>query len=282
MMIRPKSALATVYRYSGLAHAQEALARLVGDPYLTVLIFHRVTDEIPPDGLTVGTRWFRDMCRLLKRGFRVVPLCEIFRLIGAGEPFPRRTLAITFDDCYRDNLFAARVLAEQQLPACFFIPTAYVGTDHVFDWDRGLKKMANLNWDEIREMAQLGHEIGSHTLTHPDMAAIPLEQARRELFDSKKLLEDKLGRPVRWFAYPFGGVEHFRLDRLPLVQEAGYEGILSAHGGFIHPQVDYPIVPREAPPYFHSLDHFELYLRGCLNWFHKLRRLRSVFRFSQA
>ena len=44
-------------------------------------------------------------------------------------------MAITFDDCYRDNLFAARVLAEHGLPATFFIPTKYVGTDQVFPWD---------------------------------------------------------------------------------------------------------------------------------------------------
>lgn len=271
-MINPKSALATIYRCSGIAHAQEAFARLVSQPYLTILVFHRVTDEIQPDGLTVGTRWFRGMCRLLQQGFRVAPLSEIFRLMKSRAVFPRRTIAITFDDCYRDNLLAARVLAEHHLPACFFIPTAYVGTDHVFEWDRKLKKMANLSWDDVWEMSRLGHEIGSHTVTHPNMAQVPESQARRELFDSKKCLEDKLSKPIRYFAYPFGGKEHFLTERLPLVHEAGYEGVLSAHGGFIHQNVDYPIVPREAPPYFHSLHHFELYLRGSLRWFHSLRR----------
>lgn len=276
MTISPRSALAAMYKYSGVAHAQEAVARLTDRRYLTVLIFHRVTDAIPPDGLTVGTRWFGEMCRMLRQGFNVAPLAEVFRLVKTQAPFPRRTLAITFDDCYRDNLFAARVLAEHGLPACFFIPTAYVGTDHVFDWDQHLPKMPNLDWNDIREMASLGHEIGSHTLTHPNMAAIPADEARRQLVESKKNLEDRLEQRVRWFAYPFGGEEHFLMERLPLVQEAGYEGMVSAYGGFIHPRVEYPILPREAPPYFHSLDHFELYLRGCLQWFHGLRRLATA------
>ncbi len=266
-----KSALACLYKYSGAMHAQEIVARLTRPPFLTILIFHRVTDEIPPDGLTVSTVWFRRMCRLLQRNFRVVPLAEIFRLVRTKEPFPRHTVALTFDDCYRDNLFAARVLYEHGLPACFFIPTAFVGTDHVFDWDRDLRRMANLTWDDIREMASLGHEIGSHTETHADMAQVSIDQARNELVGSKKKLEQKLDQPVRWFAYPFGGREHFRIDRLPLLDEAGYEGTVSAYGGFIYPGVDYPILPREAPPYFRSLDHFELHLRGCLNWLYALR-----------
>ena len=107
-------------------------------------------------------------------------------------------MAITFDDCYRDNLFAARVLAEHGLPATFFIPTKYVGTDHVFPWDIGLKRMANLTWDDVREMQALGHDIESHTVSHPDLGAIDAAEVRMELADSKKTLEDTLQRPVRY------------------------------------------------------------------------------------
>ena len=147
-----KSALCALYKYSGVVRVQEALAQ---QHFLSVLLFHRVTDDIPEDGLTVSTRRFARICRMLRRNFRVVPLAEIYRILNAKEAFPPRTVAITFDDCYRDNLFAARVLADHGLPACFFIPSTYVGTDHVFEWDRHLPRMANLNWDEVREMAGL-------------------------------------------------------------------------------------------------------------------------------
>jgi len=257
-----------MYKYSGVLRAREALGQR---PFLAVLLFHRVTDEIPEDGLTVSTRRFARMCRMLRRHFDVVPLADIFELRKSGRPFPRRTVAITFDDCYRDNLFAARVLAEHHLPACFFIPTAYVGTDHVFDWDRGLTRLANLSWDEVREMAGLGHEIGSHTATHPDMAQVTLEQARHELVESKDMLEAKLDRPVRWFAYPFGGKNNFRPERVPLVFEAGYEGLVSGFGGFLYPEARDPIVPRVTVPEFHSVLNLELHLRGGLDWYYSLR-----------
>ena len=270
-----KSIFCALYKYSGILRAWESLSRR---PFLSVLLFHRVTDEIPEDGLTVSTGRFRRMCWLFQRHFHVVSLSEIFRLHRSGEAFPRRTLAITFDDCYRDNLDAARVLTDHGLPACFFIPTAYVGTNHVFDWDRDKKQLANLTWDNIRDMVRMGHEIGSHTCTHPDMARIPMEQARRELVESKDTLERQLGRPPRWFAYPFGGKENFRSELLPLLKEAGYEGCLSAHGGALYPGDPAPIVPREPVPAFPTILNLELHLRGGLNWLYGLKRRMGLLR----
>src|SRR5438132_8050039 len=138
-----KAALCGVYKYSGAMLAQEALARATARPFMVVLLFHRVTDAIPEDGLTVSTSFFRKACRMLRRSFQVVPLSRIFELLKSKSPPPPRTVAITFDDCYRDNLSAARTLAEFGLPGCFFVPTAFVGTDTVFEWDKDLARMPN-------------------------------------------------------------------------------------------------------------------------------------------
>lgn len=272
-----KSTIFNLYKYSGAMHAQERLAYWSGRRFMTVVLFHRVTDEIPEDGLTVTTSWFRGFCALMRDHFNVVPLAELYRILQAGEKPPMRTTAITFDDCYRDNLFAARVLAEHELPATFFIPPRYVGTDHVFDWDKDLKRMPNLTWDDVKEMVQLGHDIGSHTVSHADLGAIGPEEARVELRDSKKMLEDTLQRPVRWLAYPYGGRNNFRPEYLPLVYEYGYEACFSAYGGFIHPSMLGQILPREAMPYFRSLLNLELHLTGCLDWFYQVRRRAGMF-----
>jgi hypothetical protein len=90
-----KSALCALYKYSGVMRAQEALARLRGQSFMTVLLLHRVTDAIPEDGLTVRTAYFRRLCRVLRRSFRVVPLAEVFRLTRSGAPIPRRTVAVS-------------------------------------------------------------------------------------------------------------------------------------------------------------------------------------------
>jgi peptidoglycan/xylan/chitin deacetylase (PgdA/CDA1 family) len=267
-----KSAVSAVYKYSGAMHAQERVAYWSGRRFATVVLFHRVTDEIPEDCLTVTTTWFRGFCALMRDRFHVVPLAELYRQLQAGETPAMRTIAITFDDSYRDNLFAARVLTEHGLPATFFIPTKYIGTDHVFDWDIGLTKMANLSWAEVLEMQQLGHEIGSHTVSHPDMGRIGPAEAKFELSDSKKMLEDQLQRPVRFFAYPFGGRNHFRAEYLPLAYELGYDAVFSALNGYVQPHLKRQILPREAMPYFRSLLNLELHLTGCMDWVYQIKR----------
>jgi peptidoglycan/xylan/chitin deacetylase (PgdA/CDA1 family) len=249
----------------------ERAAAALGQQFMTVLLFHRVTDAIPEDGLTVSTRRFRSICEMLASRFRVVPLGEIFRIHRAAEPMPRRTVAITFDDCYRDNLAAARVLKGYGLPATFFLPTAFVGVDRSFDWDRHLPPMPNLTWDEVREMADLGFEFGSHTVNHCDLGAVGLEDACHELFASRQTLLSRLGRPVRWFAYPFGGPQHLRPEYVPLIAEAGYEGAVSAYGGFVTPGCDGRVLPRQSVPYFRSVAHLEMHLSGCLHWLRALR-----------
>lgn len=238
---------------------------------MSVTLFHRVTDAIPPDGLTVTTAWFREFCQLMRDRFNVVPLAEVHRILMTGATPPPRTVAITFDDCYRDNLFAARVLAEHGLPATFFIPTQYVGTEHVFPWDHDLPRMPNLDWRDTREMQRLGHEIGSHSVSHPDFGTIGPDEARRELAESKRILEDLLQTPVRWFAYPFGGKSNFRPAYLPLVHELGYDACFSAYNGFIEPSLRGKILPREAMPYFRSIGHLELHLSGCLDWVYRCK-----------
>jgi peptidoglycan/xylan/chitin deacetylase (PgdA/CDA1 family) len=266
-----KTALCGLYKYTGAARLQEVLDRRAGRTALAVLLLHRVSDAIPEDGLTLSVGRFRRLCRLLRRDFRVVPLHEVFRLARAGTPPPPRTVAVTFDDCYRDNLAAARILSEHGLPATFFLPTAFVGSDRVFPWDRGLPRLPNLTWEDVRVMAGLGFELGSHTITHADLGSVPAEQALRELVGSKAELEGRLGVAVRWLAYPFGGVGNFRREILDLAADAGYEGCLSGYGGLVGAQADPRLLPRVPVPPFRSLLALELYLTGALRWYYDLK-----------
>jgi peptidoglycan/xylan/chitin deacetylase (PgdA/CDA1 family) len=263
-----RGSFARAYQLLGAMWLHEKLMR---DQFVTILLFHRVNDLIPEDGLTVSTSRFRQICTLLLQRFHVIPLHEVFRLLRQQLPLPRRTVAITFDDCYADNLQAARILHEFQMPATFFVPTGYVGSTRRFEWDRGLPELPNLCWAQIREMVSLGHEIGSHTVNHVNMGLVSPEVAWEELTASRRTIEDHLGRSCRFFAYPFGGPNHFRPEYLPMIEEAGYEGGLSAFGGFVRPGCDDRLLPREAMPYFKSLSHLELHLSGCLHWWYALR-----------
>ncbi|MFQ3652494.1 MAG: hypothetical protein SNJ75_19435, partial [Gemmataceae bacterium] len=109
-----RCSFAQAYKLLGAMWLHE---RLMTQRFMTILLFHRVNDSIPEDGLTVNSRRFRQICILLRQKFHVVPLDTVFRILREGETIPRRTVAITFDDCYADNLHAAQILHEYQLPA---------------------------------------------------------------------------------------------------------------------------------------------------------------------
>ena len=271
LLVAPKIGFCYAYKYVGAASIYDRVARQFGRQSLAILLFHRVTDAIPEDGLTIHSARFRSICTMLRRRFKVVPLSQIFELVRSGDRMPERTVAITFDDCYRDNLTAAQVMRELGLPATFFLPTGFVGTDKVFPWDDNLPRLPNLTWDEVRQLADMGFEVGSHTVSHPDLGSASPEEARYEMIASRNELERRLDRPVRWFAYPFGGVNNFRPGLLPVVEEAGYEGCVSAFGGLIRPGCG-PVLPRVPVPYFKSELHLELHLRGSLDWAYRLLR----------
>jgi peptidoglycan/xylan/chitin deacetylase (PgdA/CDA1 family) len=241
-------------------------------PHMTILLFHRVTDLVAPDGLTVGTRWFRDFCRLMKSDYHVVALGDIQRILKEGKAPRQRTVAITFDDCYADNLGAARLLHEHGLPATFFIPTQYVETTMRFPWDSHLPPLPNLTWNDIRQMAAWGHDIGSHTVSHADFGTLNDDEARRELVESRAVLEVNLGRPVKWFAFPYGGPDNFRAEHLSLVAQAGYDGCVSAVNGPVEMNMFGQVLPRQAVPYFQNLTQLELHINRCADWMYWLKR----------
>jgi peptidoglycan/xylan/chitin deacetylase (PgdA/CDA1 family) len=88
-----------------------------------------------------------------------------------------------------------------------------------------------LDWDEAREMAGGGMEIGAHTRTHPIISKLSPEEQREELRSSKASLEEHIGRPVGTFAYPNGSQADFTRETMRLVEEAGYSTAFSFYGG---------------------------------------------------
>jgi peptidoglycan/xylan/chitin deacetylase (PgdA/CDA1 family) len=80
-----------------------------------------------------------------------------------------------------------------------------------------------LNWDEMVQLSR--HklaEIGAHTVTHPKLSAFDRACQEFEITQSKADLEERIGRPVASFAYPYGSTAHINQTSVELVQQAGF------------------------------------------------------------
>jgi peptidoglycan/xylan/chitin deacetylase (PgdA/CDA1 family) len=203
-----------------------------------VLCFHRVSDSIPEDAISISTNRFQWILDELKDNYRVIPFSQLITELESEAEFQRRTIAITFDDGYLDNhAVAAPMLAEAGLPATFFVAAGLIGTHIELPWDAHVKgRVSWMDWNHVRELHKMGFEIGSHTLSHCDLGKTTGEEARREIFDSRSVLENKLGASVPMFAFPFGGQRNITAENVELVRRAGYRSCCSAHGGFVWPR----------------------------------------------
>jgi peptidoglycan/xylan/chitin deacetylase (PgdA/CDA1 family) len=83
-------------------------------------------------------------------------------------------------------------------------------------------KSRPMTWDNVREMAAAGVEIGSHTVRHPILTRLPADEMRIELVDSKRTIEAQTGRPVTALSYPVGQSYAFNADVCEAARLAGY------------------------------------------------------------
>ena len=91
-----------------------------------------------------------------------------------------------------------------------------------------------MSYDQLRALVRHGHMIGSHTMTHPNMAYVTSDEARNELTESKRLLELKLGVPIKHFSYPCPALSpHWNAETLAETGMAGYETAVTTDNGLV-------------------------------------------------
>jgi peptidoglycan/xylan/chitin deacetylase (PgdA/CDA1 family) len=194
-----------------------------------ILMYHRI--GVPSAGapsmtrrLTVHPADFARQMRWLKRnGYRTVTQRELFEALFRRRRLGRKPIVITFDDGYSDVLHrASPVLARLGMHA-----TAYVISGRTTNGDRVF-----LTWRQLHALERRGIEIGSHTVTHADLTSLSDREALRELVQSRRALERRLGHPVQWLAYPFGACDG-RTERL--VRQAGYVLAVTTQYGVVQP-----------------------------------------------
>jgi peptidoglycan/xylan/chitin deacetylase (PgdA/CDA1 family)/GT2 family glycosyltransferase len=202
----------------------------------TILIYHAIARPGERAGrYRISARRFRRQLVWLKlRGYRVIDLDELVRLRREFRLPPAKSVVITFDDGFADNLELALPLLERHgFPCTLFLASA-AGTRCAWSGDGQLAGRELLGPEQAGAFLANG-SVGAHTRTHVDLLSIGLEQARAEIAGSKQELEAALGVPVTLFAYPYGSYDE-RIRRL--VREAGFEAACTITPGPNWPATD--------------------------------------------
>lgn len=181
------------------------LTRLLGpaaadvDLTLPVLMYHSVPEgRCAPGELVVPLGLFREqVAALIDGGWVLLGLSAALR--RKREQPTARVVALTFDDGLADYSGAAEVVA-----AAGGSSTLYVATDWISRTVDYGDRPRTLTWEELRALPTETVEIGSHSTDHLPLDLFRGEALVSRLQDSRRLLEDGLGREVTSFAYPHG------------------------------------------------------------------------------
>ncbi len=209
--------------------------RWMFDAGVVLLMYHKIAPTPMTTGLPalyVSRRDFaRQMDELAAARLECVPYPEI----QAASDADKRAFCLSFDDGYSNVMEnALPVLQARSLRAIQFIVAGQIGGTDAWDRAIGEPPLPLMDDAQINDWLGAGHEIGSHTLTHPHLPTLSREQARAEIFDSKQILEDRFGVPIRHFCYPYGDYDEPVRD---LVGEAGYETAPTVRFGTNRPGV---------------------------------------------
>lgn len=224
-------------------HGLSALYRLSGR--MDALLRNRVQFVYLHHLFPEEEEGFRNLIRGLSRDHHLISFSEAVDRVKSGR-IDKPYVCFSFDDGLKQCARIGQILNEFGVSGCFFVCPSLVGeTDLVKLKDIcenrfGVQTTELLNWDEIEQLLKDGHEIGSHTMTHPVLSRVSEWQVQDEVVGSYEFLTCRLGG-VKHFAWPEGQFIHFSPLAARVVYDAGFDSCVSAERGCHIAQPSSPI-----------------------------------------
>jgi peptidoglycan/xylan/chitin deacetylase (PgdA/CDA1 family) len=204
----------------------------------TILMYHQVAvpgSEAEAKYACPPARFARHM-RYLRDRRPVVSLTAVRRHLAGEGALPDGAVVVTFDDGFRNNYTdALPILRRYEIPATLFFTAGLAGETNRWMAGGDFPERPMVTWDEVREMAGAGVEIGAHTLTHPRLTDLSAAEAAAEVAGARQLIEAKIEAPVASFAYPYGLFDDSVAEA---VAAAGYHLACTTRPGFNRPGID--------------------------------------------
>jgi glycosyltransferase involved in cell wall biosynthesis/peptidoglycan/xylan/chitin deacetylase (PgdA/CDA1 family) len=209
-----------------------------------ILVYHLVLRE--------DRKRFEEHLAFLRDHYRLVTVRELVQGVGQGNGSP--LASVTFDDGFRVLMSdALELLEKHSVKATFFVPTGFIelGSDALRAAEYSLRAhyykqpLEPMTVDDIRQLQKLGHEIGSHGVSHLGLNAVSPTLAVCELEGSRARLADWLEEEPVGFAYPYGNFNSSLGEPPEWVAAAGYGYAVTLRRGAVHAGTNPMRLPRE-------------------------------------
>lgn len=156
-------------------------------------------------------------------------------------------ICFSSDDGFKNNFENAKILTEFGIKCCYFICPQFIG-ENKYEKLQSIsgqkfhlsKAIEFLDWNEVELMLKMGHEIGSHTMTHRRLSNIDITELHSEIIEPKDILHTKLGIKELHFAYPYGLATDINNEAITMINTCGYISCASAIRGVHQPTVTHP------------------------------------------
>ena len=242
---------------------------------IPILTYHSIDGS--NSVISTAPNIFRLQMRFLRENnYNVLSLSKLVELFTQNKTIVPKTVTITFDDGFRNFYTQAfPVLEEYGFDATVFLVADFCGKHN--DWagnPSALPRSELLSWREIKELNENGIEFGSHTRTHPDLTRISNTEARRELTESKSIIEEKLGTKVSTFAYPFGKYN----PQIKRIAEYNYDAACSVNLGKTQPDSDFFSLARIDTYYLLNSKIFDALSTVNFDYYLKFRQTMRDFK----
>jgi peptidoglycan/xylan/chitin deacetylase (PgdA/CDA1 family) len=220
--------------YAALPYLKRKREQLAAQGCAPVVIFyyHGISNTAE-NWMTLDLVSFHRQMDYLQRYFDILPLDAAVSELRAGAR--RRPAAVlTFDDGYASALRELLpYLKARQLPATFFVCAAPADGGYTLqhDLDRGFGHVPLMDASGWKQLADSGFEIGCHGWAHEDMATLDEPRLRHAMIHAADTIAARIGRPVRYFSFPFGNRRNMSAQALSVAGER-FDAVFSAYGGY--------------------------------------------------
>lgn len=224
-----------------------------------ILTYHRISEH-PSDSHGLSIAHFKQQLGFLADNYPVVDLHELTTKLISGSCPPKDSIALTFDDGYRECGSVVReVLERHRLPATFFVVTG------ILDGEVPICNNAYLNWDEVKQLHTAGFAIGSHSRRHVSLGELDLSTVQGDLTTSWSRIREELGTPPSGLAYPYGTMRDFSPCVAEIARQVGYHYAITAIHGLNHAYCDPFTLKRTSITAGDGLRTFRMILNGNLD-----------------